>query len=42
MFSVYLKIRASKNYENFVESTRLLYLSNASGIALVSALVWEI
>ena len=41
-FILYLEIWAAKNSEIFVKISRLLYLSNVSGITSISALVCEI
>ena len=39
---MYLRSGASKNYEIYMRSTRLLYLSFASGITSLSVLICEI
>ena len=41
-FILYLEIWAVKNSEIFVEITRLLYLSNVSGITSIAVQVCEI
>ena len=38
-FIIYLNIRTSKNRENFMEITRLTYLSNPTGITFLSVMV---
>ena len=41
-FIIYLKLRTSKKHENFMEMTRLLYLSNPTVITFLSVIIWEI
>lgn len=37
-----LQIWKSKDHENFMDESRLLYLSYATGITLISLMVWEL